>query len=250
MAMEMKTCDILGVNVNIISMEQTKEYICSNIEELKGQYICVSNVHTTVMSHDDPVYRDVQNAAALRLPDGKPLSIVARKRGFTEAQRVTGPDLMGELFADCKVNGLKHYFFGSTEKTLERLKASLERDYPGICIVGMTSPPFGQTSREQDEGYVKAINESGADIVWVGLGAPKQERWMNYHMNRVNSLMIGVGAGFDYYAGNIRRAPKWMQKMSLEWLYRLFQDPGRLAKRYRETNFRFIRLVAKSSRKK
>lgn len=243
---ELKTCNILGVNVNVLNMKQTKEYICENIDELKGQYICVSNVHTTVMSYEDEVYCNVQNTAALRLPDGKPLSIVAKKRGFKNAERVTGPDLMGELFKDSKMNGLKHFFFGSTEETLEKLKEQLEARYPDINIVGMISPPFGTTTREQDESFVKAINDSQADIVWVGLGAPKQERWMNYHMNRVHSLMIGVGAGFDYYAGNIKRAPMWMQKASLEWLYRLIQDPKRLAGRYLQTNFKFIRLVAKS----
>lgn len=243
--MQLKTCNILGVNINIITMQQTKEYICDNIEALRGKYICVSNVHTTVMAHDDDVYRNVQNSAALRLPDGKPLSVVAAKRGFKEAVRVTGPDLMGELFASALDNGLRHFFYGSTEETLEQLKTKLLERYPGIVIAGMYSPPFGAVSAEEDAAHIQMINDTKPDIVWVGLGAPKQERWMYHHMDRINALMIGVGAGFDYYADNIKRAPLWMQKCSLEWLYRLMQDPKRLAKRYMSTNMRFIKLVNK-----
>ena len=246
--MELKSCNILGVNINIITMQQTKEYICSNIEALRGRYICVSNVHTTVMSHDDEVYRNVQNSAALRLPDGKPLSVVAKKRGYENAARVTGPDLMGELFAEAADNRLRHFFYGSTEETLKTLETKLKEKYPDIVIAGMYSPPFGKVDSAEDEKHVQMINDAKPDIVWIGLGAPKQERWMYHHMNRVNALMIGVGAGFDYYAENIKRAPLWMQKCSLEWLYRLIQDPKRLAKRYMDTNIKFLRLVNKENK--
>lgn len=246
--MQLKTCNILGVNINVITMRETKEYICSNLEALKGQYICVSNVHTTVMAHDDEVYRNVQNSAALRLPDGRPLSVAEAKRGFKEAKRVTGPDLMGELFAESADNRLRHFFYGSTEDTLKQLELKLKEKYPDIIIAGMYSPPFGTVSAEDDDEHIKMINDARPDIVWVGLGAPKQERWMYYHMNRINALMIGVGAGFDYYAGNIKRAPLWMQKCSLEWLYRLMQDPKRLAKRYMSTNLRFIALISKENK--
>lgn len=242
-----RVCNILGVNINIMSMQQVKDYICNNIDALRGRYICVSNVHTTVMSHDDESYCNVQNSAALRLPDGKPLSIVAKHRGFEDAVRVTGPDLMGELFADAGKNRLRHYFYGSTQETLDTLGKKLKEKYPDIIIAGMFSPPFGAVSDEDDAEFVKMINDAGPDVVWVGLGAPKQERWMYYHRDRVNAVMIGVGAGFDYYADNIKRAPKWMQKCSLEWLYRLMQDPKRLARRYMDTNYRFIRLVKKEN---
>jgi len=242
-----RICNILGVNINIVTMQETKDYICNNIENLRGKYICVSNVHTTVMSHDDEVYRNVQNSAVLRIPDGKPLSVVASTRGFENACRVAGPDLMGELFAESSDNHLKHYFYGSTEATLAALDTRLRSNYPDINIAGMFSPPFGSVSTEDDEKYVKMINDANPDIVWVGLGAPKQERWMYYHQNRVNALMVGVGAGFDFYAGTFKRAPEWMQKCSLEWLYRLTQDPKRLAGRYMDTNYRFLKLVRKEN---
>lgn len=238
-----KTCRILGVNIAVTNMAQTVQYIENNLEKLRGKYICVSNVHTTIMAHDNPAYRNVQNSAAIALPDGKPLSVVSRKRGYTEAERVTGPDLMGELFA--RENGLKHFFYGDKEETLQILQQKLKEKYPDIQIAGMISPPFRSLSREEEKAYIQQINDSGADIIWIGLGAPKQENWMYEHQGMFQGVMIGVGAGFSYHAGLIKRAPEWMQKMSLEWFYRLMQDPVRLFKRYFTTNLKFILLEAK-----
>ena len=236
-----KVCGILGVDILVTNMEETVETIEREIGELRGQYICVGNVHTTVMAHDDPNYRRVQNSAAFVLPDGKPLSVYSRKHGFPEAQRVTGPDLMLALFA--RDNGLRHYFYGSTEETLAALEEKLRERYPGLAIAGMVSPPFRALTGEEDAAEVERINASGADIIWVGLGAPKQELWMYEHRGSVNGVMIGVGAGFDYHAGRIRRAPAWMQRLSLEWLYRLLQDPRRLFRRYLVTNTRYLWLI-------
>ena len=238
-----KTCRIQGVNIAVTNMAQTVQYIENNLEKLRGKYICVSNVHTTVMAHDNPAYRNVQNSAAIALPDGKPLSVVSRKRGYTEAERVTGPDLMGELFA--RENGLKHFFYGDKEETLQILQQKLKEKYPDIQIAGMISPPFRSLSQEEEKAYIQQINDSGADIIWIGLGAPKQENWMYEHQGMLHGVMIGVGAGFSYHAGLIKRAPEWMQKMSLEWLYRLMQDPVRLFKRYFTTNLKFLLLEAK-----
>ena len=238
-----KTCRILGVNIAVTNMAQTVQYIENNLEKLRGKYICVSNVHTTIMAHDNPAYRNVQNSAAIALPDGKPLSVVSRKRGYTEAERVTGPDLMGELFA--RENGLKHFFYGDKEETLQILQQKLKEKYPDIQIAGMISPPFRSLSQEEEKAYIQQINDSGADIIWIGLGAPKQENWMYEHQGMFQGVMIGVGAGFSYHAGLIKRAPEWMQKMSLEWFYRLMQDPVRLFKRYFTTNLKFMLLEAK-----
>lgn len=243
---ELEYCRILETNINVISMDETVEYITENIENLRGEYICVSNCHTTVMSYDDPSYNVIQNGGAMALPDGKPLSVVSRKRGFEKAQRVTGPDLMGRLFA---TEGIRHYFYGGKEETLEILREKLREKYPDITIAGMYSPPFRTLTDEEIKKDIENINESKPDIIWVGLGAPKQEKWMFAHRGEVMGLMIGVGAGFDYHAGVIKRAPVWMQKLSLEWLYRLLQDPKRLFKRYLVTNFRFLYLVAMENRR-
>lgn len=237
----MKTCNILGTTIAVTNMGEVLQKIERDMDALRGKYICVSNVHTTVTAYEDASYRDVQNGAAIALPDGKPLSLYSKKHGFPEAERVTGPDLMGELFA--RDNGLKHYFYGGTEETIETLKKKLPEAYPGLQIAGMVSPPFRTLTEEEDAAEMQAMNDSGADIIWIGLGAPKQERFMAAHQGKTNGVMIGVGAGFDYYAGTIKRAPMWMQKMSLEWLYRLMQDPKRLFKRYFVTNFKFLWLT-------
>lgn len=222
-------------------MAETVVYIEEHIDELRGKYICVSNVHTTVTGYEEADYRNIQNTAALALPDGKPLSLYSKKHGFPEAERVTGPDLMGELFA--RDNGLRHYFYGGKEETIQVLSEKLPREYPSLRIAGMVSPPFRPLTEEEDERELQKMNDAKADIIWIGLGAPKQERYMYEHRGKVNGVMIGVGAGFDYYAGTIKRAPMWMQKLSLEWLYRLMQDPKRLFRRYFATNFKFLRLT-------
>ena len=237
----MKTCNILGTNIAVTNMAETVAYIEKHIDELRGKYICVSNVHTTVTGYEEADYRNIQNTAALALPDGKPLSLYSKKHGFPEAERVTGPDLMGELFA--RDNGLRHYFYGGKEETIQVLSEKLPGEYPSLQIAGMVSPPFRPLTEEEDERELQKMNDAKADIIWIGLGAPKQERYMYEHRGKVNGVMIGVGAGFDYYAGTIKRAPMWMQKLSLEWLYRLMQDPKRLFRRYFATNFKFLRLT-------
>ncbi|MFQ7596889.1 WecB/TagA/CpsF family glycosyltransferase [uncultured Clostridium sp.] len=241
----MKTCNILGVNISVTNMNDTVKYIENNLESLKGNYICVSNVHTTVMSYEDKAYRNIQNSGVMALPDGGPLSVVSRKKGFKEAKRVTGPDLMEEIFKISEEKGYKHYFYGSTEETLDELKTKLIQKYPKLQIVGMFSPPFRKLTEWEDVEITNKINETNANFIWVGLGAPKQEIWMFNHKNKVNGLMLGVGAGFDYHAEKIKRAPKWMQNNNLEWVYRLLQDPRRLYKRYLTTNFKFLRLIYK-----
>ena len=234
------TCNIMGVNLAAINMPWLIDFTKRYIKELSGEYMCVSNVHTTVMSYDDASYCAVQNGGIMAIPDGGPLSSVGRKRGFLEMKRTTGPDYMKEILKISAEEGYRHFFYGSTQKTLDKLNRIMEKKYPGVQIVGMYSPPFRELSQEEDKEIVRMINESQADFVWVGLGAPKQERWMHAHHGKINGFMIGVGAAFDYEAGNIERAPMWMQKANLEWLYRFLQEPKRLFKRYFYTNTKFI----------
>ena len=231
------TCNILGVNIAAIDMQWLVNFLNENISKLTGDYICVSNVHTTVTAFEDPEYLKVQNGGIMAIPDGGPLSTVGQKRGYKNMKRTTGPSLMGEIFS---IPGYRHYFYGSTQETLDKLKNELIKKYPGIQIVGMYSPPFRPMTDDEDKAIVELINETKPDFVWIGLGAPKQEMWMAAHQGKVNGLMIGVGAGFDYYAGNIERAPEWMQKSNLEWFFRLMQDPKRLFSRYLHTNTKFI----------
>ena len=234
------TCNILGVDIAAVDMVWLLDYLNDNIHALSGDYICVSNVHTTVTAYEDVEYRKVQNGGIMAIPDGGPLSSVGQKRGFKKMKRTTGPSLMEEIFKISVSKGYRHFFYGSTDETLEKLYSVLEKTYPGIQIAGMYSPPFRPMTAEEDKAIVERINETKPDFVWVGLGAPKQEKWMAAHQGKIDGLMLGVGAGFDYFAENIKRAPMWMQKHNLEWLYRLVQDPKRLFGRYWHTNTKFI----------
>ncbi|MDD4851279.1 MAG: WecB/TagA/CpsF family glycosyltransferase [Gemmiger sp.] len=239
-AKAMATCTIMGVNIAVTDMESTLQQVEAQLESWRGGYICVANVHTTVTAYEDESYRAIQNNAVMALPDGGPLSKYSRAKGFAQAQRVTGPDFMRRVLAESAAKGWRHYFYGSTQESLDKLRQSIETQYPGVAIAGMLSPPFRPLTPQEDATIVENINATHPDFVWVGLGAPKQERWMAAHENRVHALMVGVGAAFDYEAGNIRRAPAWMQRHNLEWLYRLLQDPKRLFKRYLNTNLKYL----------
>lgn len=237
---EIPTCNIMGVEIAAINMNWLLKFTDKYIKKLSGDYMCVSNVHTTVTAAEESEYMAVQNGGIMAIPDGGPLSTVGRKRGYNKMARTTGPSYMGEVFKISAEKGYRHYFYGSTEETLEKLYGTLSEQYSGIQIAGMYSPPFRPTTPEEDEAIIKRINETNPDFIWVGLGAPKQEKWMAAHQGKVKGFMVGVGAGFDYFAGNISRAPMWMQKANLEWVYRLMQDPKRLFKRYFHTNIKFI----------
>lgn len=246
---EQQYCTILKTNINVTNMESAVCCLEENLEQLRGKYICISNVHTTVMAYRDANYRRIQNGAAMALPDGKPLSIVSRQRGFAKAQRVPGPDLMPEIFKASEEKGYRHYFYGGKQETLEKLRIQLMAQYPYLQIVGMYAPPFREMEEEEDREIINKINEAKPDFIWVALGAPKQEIWMYNHQDKVNGIMLGVGAAFDFLAGTVKRAPKWMQEMCLEWLYRILQDPLRLIPRYVGTNVSFLWNVHKENRR-
>ena len=234
------TCNIMGVNIAVINMSWLLKFTDKHIKDLSGDYMCVSNVHTTVISYEDPGYCAIQNSGIMAIPDGGPLSFVGQKRGYINMERTTGPSYLEEILKISVKKEYSHYFYGSTDETLNKLKKSLIEHYPGIRIAGMYSPPFRPVTDEEDMAIVAQINKADSDFVWVGLGAPKQEKWMAAHQGKIKGFMVGIGAGFDYVAGNIARAPQWMQKNNMEWIYRLMQDPKRLFGRYVKTNSKFI----------
>lgn len=170
---QIPTCNILGVNIAAINMEWLVEYLDKNLLDIKGDYICVSNVHTTVTSYEDASYCAVQNGGLMAIPDGGPLSTVGRRRGCKNMARTTGPSLMGEIFKISAKKGYRHYFYGSKQETLELLEKKLKENYPGIKIAGMYSPPFRPLTEEEDKAVIERINEANPDFVWIGLGAPK-----------------------------------------------------------------------------
>ena len=210
-----------------------------DLDGFRGGYICVSNAHACVMAHDDPAYWACQAESVASIPDGKPLSVVGRKWVPTMG-RVTGPDLMREVFSISAEMGWRHYFYGDKPETLDSLRDELQRSYPGIEVCGMEPSVFRPLTDEEKTGLCARVDASGADFCWVALGAPRQEILMHDLNRRTNSLMIGVGGAFKVLAGKVPEAPRWMQDSGLEWFYRLIQEPGRLFKRYAVTNTKFI----------
>ena len=239
-AVRAEKCDVFGIHYAVARTEEAVLHVKRHIKELAGQYICFSNVHTSVMGKENADYRKVLNEAAFVFPDGNPIAQFQDKEGFELSERVAGPDFMEHMFRATADGSLSHFFYGASQETLDELKKNLEEKYPGIVIKGMFSPPFRPLIEEEDKSHIEMINNSGADIVWIGLGAPKQEKWMNAHKGQIRGVMMGVGAGFDFHAGTIKRAPKWIQNIGFEWLYRLFQDPRRLVKRYLVTNIKYL----------
>ena len=235
-----ETGSVLGVRFQVSNPESAVLYVRRNLQKLYGHYICFCNVHTTVMSRERADYCSIQNNAALTFPDGAPIAHELRSLGLTEARRVAGPDFMDAMFSSTMDGRVTHYFYGASPETIAKLEENLRKRYPGIEIRGLYSPPFRPLTAEEDAADIDRINASGADLIWIGLGAPKQEQWMAAHEGRIHGVMLGVGAGFDFFAGTIQRAPKWMQKIGLEWLYRLFKDPKRLFRRYFVTNTKYM----------
>lgn len=222
--------NILGVGVSTISMDQTLETVSGWIEERKGRYIICRDVHGLILCQKDNELRHLHNDAGLVTPDGMPLVWLLRKAGYAHVSRVYGPDLMLAL---ARKTGYRHYFYGGALGIPERLSNALKSKFPNIDIAGSYSPPFRSLSEEEDEKLSTLIRESKPDIVWVGLGTPKQEQWMASHVNRLNgAVLIGVGAAFDFHAGTIKQAPRWIQRSGFEWLFRLIVEPRRLWRRY------------------
>lgn len=231
--------DVIGVPITSTNMVETISFLEEELCNIRGEYICVSNAHTCVMAHEDPEYWACQSESIMSVPDGKPLSIVGSKK-VSSMGRVTGPDLMREVFDASQKNGWTHYFYGDRKGTLESLRSELKAAYPEIEIVGMEPSVFRPLSTEEKGDLVRRINSSGADFCWVALGAPRQEVLMHELKGSTNSLMVGVGGAFNVLAGKVPEAPRWMQNLSLEWLYRLMQEPRRLFKRYAVTNTKFL----------
>lgn len=187
-----KECKIMGVDIACTSMNHLLRIIKDRLPELSGNYICATNVHAIVTAYRDESYRKVQNDAFMRLPDGAPVAMVAGTRSETRAEKISGPDVMTEIFKVSASYGYKHYFYGSTEETLKKLEDTLYKKYPGINIVGMKSPPFRPLTKEEDAEVIRDINHAEPDFIWVGLGAPKQEIWMYEHQEKVKGLMLRI----------------------------------------------------------
>jgi N-acetylglucosaminyldiphosphoundecaprenol N-acetyl-beta-D-mannosaminyltransferase len=233
--------DILGVEVTATTLRGATDEILRWCRDGERHYVCVSGVHGVMESVRDPSLRAIHNRSGVTTTDGMPLVWCCRLAGRKEAQRVYGPDLMLAVCAAATAEGLRSFFYGGAPGVADQLAVRLQHDFPGLRCVGTWSPPFRPLTPEEEEEVAERINRSGADLVWVGLSTPKQERWMATLRDRLDApALLGVGAAFDMHAGLLRQAPPWVQRHGLEWAFRLAVEPRRLWRRYLRNNPAFV----------
>ena len=231
---------ILGTRIDAISWEQILGRIVRWSSEQRSRVICLCNVHTVTTARYNRVLHHALRHTDINLPDGAPVAWLMRRRDWPEQQRISGPDLMWQVLREAEKLAIPIFLLGSTPATQGRLRRVLMQAFPKLILAGGLSPPFRAHSFDEQQKIVANINRSGARIVLVGLGCPKQEIWMSAHRGSIKAVMIGVGAAFDYHAGQLQRAPAAWQRLGLEWLHRLLQEPRRLMQRYLLTNTLFL----------
>jgi N-acetylglucosaminyldiphosphoundecaprenol N-acetyl-beta-D-mannosaminyltransferase len=241
-----RTVDVLGIPLGLTDYESTMDWIDGTVAGGARGYVCVCNVHTVTAAGEDAELRSALLGSSLNVPDGQPLVWAMNALGHSLRARVYGPELMARHCARAAGSGQRLYLYGGRNQgALVQLALNLRQRYPGIRIVGGYSPPHRPLTGEERSAVIKEINSSRADIVWVGIGVPKQEKWMRQMRPELApSLLIGVGAAFDFHAGLVPQAPGWMQQSGLEWAYRLAHEPRRLWRRYARYNPRFVRAFA------
>ena len=234
--------ELLGVPVSVIDYERTVAVMDGLIESGERGYICAAPVHALMVAQEDPDMRGALEGATLVVPDGMPIVWAANMLGERLEDRVYGPELMTRYSAHCVERGHRVWLYGGRDQgSLVQLALTLRRRHPGIKLVGGYSPPFRPMTADEEETIVDQINAARPDVLWVGIGVPKQEKWMARMRERLDvPVMCGVGAAFDFHAGRISMAPTWMQQRGLEWIYRIAQEPRRLLPRYLYTNPRFV----------
>ena len=233
---------VLGVGISLIQIPEVVARIETWISERRGCHtIAVTGMHGVTEAQHDPWFKKVLNAADLVVPDGMPLVWLARMQGFPLKRRVYGPELMTSFCEQTKSKGYRNFLYGGDVGVPDELAAVLRKRFPGIVIAGSYSPPFRPLTEAEDNEAVARINESDTDVLWIGLGAPRQERWMHDHRDRLNvPVVIGVGAAFDLHTRRKKQAPEWMRENGFEWLFRLLQEPRRLWRRYLVYGSKFI----------
>ena len=236
------TVDVLGVPLALTDYERTMDWMDATIRTRGKGYVCVAATHTVVATHDDPELRAAVEGASLVVPDGQPVVWAMNALGHDLTHRVYGPDLMAKYCERSARTGARMFLYGGRNQgALVQLALNLRRRFAGVQIVGGYAPPFRPLSDEELDAVVAEINHARPDVVWVGIGVPKQEKWMAALRDRLDApVLVGVGAAFDFHAGLVPQAPAWMQSAGLEWLFRLSKEPRRLWKRYLTYNPRFV----------
>jgi N-acetylglucosaminyldiphosphoundecaprenol N-acetyl-beta-D-mannosaminyltransferase len=233
--------NVLGVGITPLRTKETLQLMASAIAEGAKGYICVTGVHGVMEAQTDDNLRAIINRSLLTTADGRPTVWVGWLQGFHKMMQITGPDLMLHVCAESVHKGYTHFFYGGDVGVAEQLKANLERKFPGLRVVGTYAPPFRPLNSAEERELQELVARLKPDMFWVGLSTPKQERFMAEYLSKLDTrLMIGVGAAFDIHTGRIKDSPDWLQALGLQWVHRLWQEPGRLWKRYLYNNPRFI----------
>ncbi|MGB2926736.1 MAG: WecB/TagA/CpsF family glycosyltransferase [Limnothrix sp.] len=235
---------ILGTRINLTSYTDACERIFAAIGAEEYGYVAIANVHMVMTGYWHKKFQTIINQALLTTPDGMPLVLGLRWLGLPAATRVYGPDLTLHCCEKAAAEKTPVYFYGSRPETLNQLQINLLAQFPQLNIVGTDAPPFRALTPRETDAALQRIRQSGAKLVFVGLGCPKQEQWMHNYTDQLPAVLLGVGAAFDFHAGTVAQAPRWMMRFGLEWLYRLIQEPQRLWKRYVVNNSAFLLLFA------
>jgi len=232
--------NVLGVGISALNLESAVSVLASTLAGGRRGYVCVTGVHGVMESQADPELRRIHNASLLTTPDGMPMVWAGRLAGHRAMSRVYGPELMEHVFAWSQKSGATHFFFGGNTGVAEELRTRLEKRYSGLRIVGTYTPPFRPLNATEEAALREQVAAVKPDFFWVGLSTPKQERFMATYLPRLETrIMLGVGAAFDFHAGRVAQAPRWIQRSGFEWLYRTVREPRRLWKRYATNNPRF-----------
>ena len=243
--MTVERVNVLGVGISVLNLHTALDAIANVVRERRKGYICVTGVHGVMEAQEDAAFRQILNEAFLCTPDGMPMVRVGKLNGRREMHRVYGPDLMLDVCAWSETNSCRHFFYGGAPGVAEQLRDQLKARFPKLQIAGCFTPPFRALNTEEEKQLREMVRTARPDIMWVGLSTPKQEKFMAEFLPRLDvTLMIGVGAAFDFHSGRVKQAPHWMQRIGLEWLYRLYQEPRRLARRYFRNNPLFILKIA------
>lgn len=237
----MNRVNVLGVGISVLNLSTALAAIAEAVQCRRKGYICVTGVHGVMEAQDDNAFKNILNAAFLCTPDGMPMVWAGKLAGHREMRRVYGPDLMLEVCAWSETSGARHFFYGGADGVAGVLVEKLKARFPKLAVAGAYTPPFRPLTGEEVKQLQEQIAEARPDIFWVGLSTPKQEKFMAEFLPKLDTtVMIGVGAAFDFHSGRVRQAPRWMQRSGLEWFYRLCCEPRRLAKRYLRNNPRFV----------
>jgi N-acetylglucosaminyldiphosphoundecaprenol N-acetyl-beta-D-mannosaminyltransferase len=236
---------IISINIDHISFAQSLNMVMQwGLARQRG-YVCFANVHMTMEAYHDPNFKQNVDNAGLVLPDGQPIAAAARMLYGKKQERIAGMDFMPAILEKANQHHAKVFLYGSTQQVLDALQQKISTQYKNVQLAGAITPPFRALSNEELAAHINQINQSGAHVVLVSLGCPKQEKWMAAHSAKINAVLLGVGGAFAVTAGLQKRSPAWMQRSGLEWLHRLLQEPGRLFKRYFVTNTSFLFLLSK-----